>query len=87
MKGCIEACPVTEGNGPCHGCGGGWPGTLASSRELTKAALKGILIPERLKCGPLAARASHALHEITLNHMVFDIPLPATEPTHPVDTG
>lgn len=51
----IAGCYALRGS-PCHGCGGGWPGTKSSSEDLTSAAHLGRLIPERMGCGPLEAQ-------------------------------
>jgi hypothetical protein len=68
----VQGCPVADGQGPCHGCGGGWPGTLATSEALTTAALLGRLKPERLGCGPLAEGATQALQVLQQRGVVFE---------------
>jgi hypothetical protein len=47
-------CPVANGLPPCVAfCGGGWPGTLSTHAQLTRALARGKLVIERLGCGVL----------------------------------
>ena len=49
-------CPGAAGEGGCHPCAGGWPGTKASGESLIRAARSGKLDPQKMACGPLAAQ-------------------------------
>jgi hypothetical protein len=61
----LRACPVADGKGPCsRSCGGGWPGTKATTEKLTKALHNGGVDPDRLGCGPLVERARVAVFQI-----------------------
>ena len=61
----LEACPVADGRGPCcRGCGGGWPGTRATTKQLTRALHNGGIKPEKLGCGPLIERARMAVAKV-----------------------
>lgn len=61
----LRACPVADGYGPCcRGCGGGWPGTKATSEQFTRALYNGGINPERLGCGPLVDRARIVVSEL-----------------------
>jgi len=61
----LEACPVADGYGPCsRHCGGGWPGTQATTEQLTVALHSGRLNPEKLGCGPLVERANDAIKQL-----------------------
>ena len=58
----LIACPVADKRGPCsRNCGGGWPGTRATTEQLTEALHNGGIDPERLGCGPLVERARVAV--------------------------
>lgn len=62
----LKACPVADGRAPCgRGCGGGWPGTRATTENLTKALHNGGVDPNKLGCGPLIERARAATQELT----------------------
>jgi hypothetical protein len=62
----LEACPVADGKAPCgRSCGGGWPGTGATTENLTKALHNGGVDPDKLGCGPLIERARAAVSELT----------------------
>lgn len=61
----IQSCPVVEGRRGCViTCGGGWPGTKATSETLTKAALNGRLDPKKLGCGTLQNNARVGLEQL-----------------------
>lgn len=64
----IKGCFALSG-GPCHNCGGGWPGTKSTGKELTLAALKGHLLPERMGCGPLEDQVRNFLEN---NNLTLD---------------
>ena len=62
----LKACPVADGKEPCcRNCGGGWPGTRATTKNLTKALHNGGINPEMLGCQPLIERARVAVSELT----------------------
>lgn len=50
-------CPAVTGEGYCHPCAGGWPGTKASSEKIIESAQKGVLKPEKMGCGMLEIQA------------------------------
>ncbi len=61
----VLACPVADGFPPCcRGCGGGWPGTKATTRNLTEAVVKERLDPNKLGCQPLVDRARAGINEL-----------------------
>ena len=59
----IVGCGVSYGN-PCPRCGGGWPGTTSTTKQLTEAAFKGRLNPDKLGCKTLIERAQNYLEAI-----------------------
>lgn len=60
-----QGCPVADGGSSCcHGCGGGWPGTRVTTESMTKAVSGGTIVPDRLGCQPLVARARIGLVEM-----------------------
>jgi len=79
----VQGCPVADGKSPCHGCGGGWPGTQATSDALTKAAQAGRLLPDSLGCGLLVEGAKRALHELQQRGIVFQAPAPVANASAP----
>ena len=61
----LKACPVADGKGPCcRNCGGGWPGTKATTEQLTQALHNGGVSPDKLGCGPLTERARAAVSKL-----------------------
>lgn len=61
----LKACPAADGKGPCcRNCGGGWPGTRATTEQLTEALHNGGINPEKLGCEPLVERARVAVSEL-----------------------
>jgi len=61
----LKACPVADGLSPCcRNCGGGWPGTKATTKQLTNALYNDGVKPEKLGCGPLVKRAQAAVSQL-----------------------